>query len=95
MNDISETKETIFTAITNQYGLPGNVLVLYHKLETESQYESNHIRISTSWRLGFENNCLCSLYGRQFRASLYTDSAHSNSVTDRSTAEFVFNITEQ
>ena len=30
--------------------------IIRYKLETESQYESNHIRISTSWRLGFENN---------------------------------------
>ena len=36
MNDISETKETIFGAITKQYGLPGNVLVLYHTIHTRN-----------------------------------------------------------
>ena len=30
--------------------------IIRYKLETEHQYESNYIRISTSWRLGFENN---------------------------------------
>lgn len=45
--------------------------IIWYKLETEHQYKSNHIQISTSWCLGFENNCLCSLYGRQFQASLY------------------------